>query len=242
MNDNKEQESSGDKEISGEPKISVDKEEEVPGELENPVDEEKEVPGELDKLLAKQAKKSAKRAQKKAAKNGTSAVVNDPAKLAAKQVELEERVRSLVNQLAIREAMASSSTSKEKDTGVHKFWSTQPVIQNDEVVEKEGPIEPNTPHDQIRKEPYILPKEFEWSTMELNNPEELNELYNLLTNNYVEDDDAMFRFDYSEKFLKWALQPPGYKKVWHVGVRVAATKKLVAFISAIPADIRIYES
>ncbi|CAG8549384.1 4381_t:CDS:2 [Ambispora gerdemannii] len=198
----------------------------------------------VDKLLAKQAKKNAKRAQKKAAKNGTSAVAtDDPVKLAAKQVELEERVRSLVNQLAIREALASSSsTNTEKDSGVHKFWSTQPVIQNDDVVEKDGPIEPNTPHDEIRKEPYGLPKEFEWSTMELNNPEELTEIYTLLTNNYVEDDDAMFRFDYSEKFLKWALQPPGYKKVWHVGVRVASTKKLVAFISGIPADIRIYES
>ena len=25
-----------------------------------------------------------------------------------------------------------------------------------------------------------------------------------------EDDDAMFRFDYSIDFLKWALCPPGY--------------------------------
>ncbi|CAG8656453.1 12281_t:CDS:2, partial [Ambispora leptoticha] len=88
---------------------------------------------------------------------------NDPAKLTAKQVELEDRVRTLVNQLAIREVMTSSSTSKEKDTSFHKFWN--------EVVEKDGPIEPNTPHDQIRKEPYILPKEFEWSTMELNSQE-----------------------------------------------------------------------
>jgi glycylpeptide N-tetradecanoyltransferase len=30
----------------------------------------------------------------------------------------------------------------------------------------------------------------------------------LLTNNYVEDDDAMFRFDYSVPFLRWALMPP----------------------------------
>jgi hypothetical protein len=35
------------------------------------------------------------------------------------------------------------------------------------------------------------------------------ELYNLLTTNYVEDDDAMFRFDYSVPFLRWALLPPG---------------------------------
>ncbi len=43
---------------------------------------------------------------------------------------------------------------------------------------------------------------------------ELKELYNLLNENYVEDDDNMFRFDYSTEFLKWALTPPG----WHTEV------------------------
>lgn len=34
-------------------------------------------------------------------------------------------------------------------------------------------------------------------------------MYKLLTKNYVEDDDNMFRFDYSIDFLRWALTPPG---------------------------------
>ena len=34
-------------------------------------------------------------------------------------------------------------------------------------------------------------------------------LYKLLTKHYVEDDDNMFRFDYSIPFLRWALMPPG---------------------------------
>jgi glycylpeptide N-tetradecanoyltransferase len=42
-----------------------------------------------------------------------------------------------------------------------------------ETIEEDGPIEPNTPHDQIRKEPYVLPKEFEWVTLELNNENEV---------------------------------------------------------------------
>jgi hypothetical protein len=45
------------------------------------------------------------------------------------------------------------------------------------------------------------------------------------------------RFNYSPAFLQWALQPPGFRKDWHVGVRVKASRKLVAFISAIPATI-----
>jgi len=38
---------------------------------------------------------------------------------------------------------------------------------------------------------------------------QLKEVYVLLNENYVEDDDNMFRFDYSSEFLRWALQPPG---------------------------------
>ena len=63
-------------------------------------------------------------------------------------------------------------------------------------------------------------------------------MYQLLTANYVEDDDAMFRFDYSLPFLRWALQPPGFKPSWHVGVRATPSHKLVAFISGTPATIR----
>ena len=32
---------------------------------------------------------------------------------------------------------------------------------------------------------------------------QLKELYTLLNENYVEDDDNMFRFDYSPTFLSW---------------------------------------
>lgn len=38
-----------------------------------------------------------------------------------------------------------------------------------------------------------------------------------------------------------ALKPPGWKMQWHCGVRVASNKKLVGFISAIPAHIRVYD-
>lgn len=51
----------------------------------------------------------------------------------------------------------------------------------------------------------------------------------------------MFRFAYSREFLQWSLQPPGYKQDWHCGVRVSGNGKLVAFISGIPAIIRVRE-
>ena len=70
---------------------------------------------------------------------------------------------------------------------------------------------------------------------------QLKELYTLLNENYVEDDDNMFRFDYSPQFLKWALKPPNWVQFWHCGVRVIKNRKLVGFISAVPATIRLYE-
>lgn len=51
----------------------------------------------------------------------------------------------------------------------------------------------------------------------------MDKLYELLAENYVEDDDNMFRFDYSIPFLRWALMPPGYLMEWHVGIVVKAT-------------------
>ena len=37
---------------------------------------------------------------------------------------------------------------------------------------------------------------------------QLKEIYELLSANYVEDDDASLRFNYSPEFLKWCVQSP----------------------------------
>ncbi|KXZ46157.1 hypothetical protein GPECTOR_46g226 [Gonium pectorale] len=79
---------------------------------------------------------------------------------------------------------------------------------------------------------------FEWCVCDLNDDAVAKEVYELLSNNYVEDDDNMFRFNYSTGFLKWCLLCPGSRLDWMVGVRVRASRKLVGFISAVPAHIR----
>jgi glycylpeptide N-tetradecanoyltransferase len=123
--------------------------------------------------------------------------------------------------------------------GIHNQSRSKVLpLDIDEVVEENGPIEFKTVAD-IRKEPYTLPKDFEWYLVDLNDQKDLKDTYELLTMNYVEDDDAVFRFDYSAAFLKWALQPPGWSREWHIGVRVVQSKKLVAFISGVPADLLI---
>lgn len=124
----------------------------------------------------------------------------------------------------------------------HKFWETQPVGQFKDIGSAsvpEGPIEDPTPISEVKQEPYNLPSSYEWTVCDMNSDEVCAEVYTLLTNNYVEDDDHMFRFNYSKEFLRWALCPPGFFSNWHIGVRVKGSKKLVAFISGIPVKMRV---
>lgn len=103
----------------------------------------------------------------------------------------------------------------------------------------EGPIEPNKTSDEIRSTPYHMPAGFVWADVDISQPDQRLELYDLLANNYVEDDDALFRFDYSQEFLVWALTPPGHSSRLLLGVRAAKSHKLVAFISGVPATVAV---
>ncbi|GAA5911604.1 glycylpeptide N-tetradecanoyltransferase NMT1 [Sporobolomyces salmoneus] len=137
-----------------------------------------------------------------------------------------------------------------KDTGgSHKFWKTQPVVQPEQLAKegegegekelKEGPLEKDKKKEEVSKEETELHRDFKWVTVDLNEGNQLKEVYELLTHHYVEDADASFRFDYSPEFIEWALKPPGYVPDWHVGIRVRETGKLVGFIAGVPIDLRI---
>jgi glycylpeptide N-tetradecanoyltransferase len=91
----------------------------------------------------------------------------------------------------------------------------------------------------VRREPLNLPAGYNWANLDLNDDKEAEELYVLLTKNYVEDDDAMFRFDYSVPFVRWALLPPGQHADWLVAVRGGKKQSLYGFISAIPVQINV---
>lgn len=73
----------------------------------------------------------------------------------------------------------------------------------DEKITANEAIEADKAVTEIRVEPYSLPDGFQWDTLNLDEPLVLKELYTLLNENYVEDDDCMFRFDYQPDFLKW---------------------------------------
>ncbi|KAI0333481.1 N-myristoyl transferase [Cubamyces sp. BRFM 1775] len=187
---------------------------------------------------------------------GKDAIPEDVVKIVLEKVRAEggeagasadaETVRKALEKMKLKDVLqgkAGIGGKNKKDIGGHKFWGTQPVPQLGEAPpEVDGPIEPSKPREEVRQEPYPLPKEFMWSILDLNDPAQLRELYELLSANYVEDDDESFRFQYSAEFLSWALKPPGYHKEWHIGVRVSSTKKLVAFISAVPVRVRVRDN
>lgn len=164
--------------------------------------------------------------------NGTVEETTLPSSISIQDIQKAMEVFSLQQRAA--------KTPEEALHKQYRFWYTQPVPKMSETIINDGPIEEDKTIDQIRKEPFTLPDGFQWDTLSLDDPFVLKELYTLLNENYVEDEDSMFRFDYQPHFLKWALQPPGWLKEWHVGVRVIKSNKLVGFISAIPAMLKVY--
>ncbi|CAR26131.1 ZYRO0B02508p [Zygosaccharomyces rouxii] len=129
--------------------------------------------------------------------------------------------------------------SQRKEMKDYKFWKTQPVATFDEPISEEGPIDRKKTPEEISDEPFPLLGEFEWCTLDVTDKSQVEDIFVLLNENYVEDRDASFRFKYTREFFNWSLKPPGWKKEWHVGVRVRSTGKLVAFISAIPVDLKV---
>lgn len=136
---------------------------------------------------------------------------------------------------------AASMLQEMSEEEQHKFWDTQPMMPHDSTsgTRDEGPMVANE-DVKVRETPYHTPSGFCWANVDVTDQKQLQELYDLLYGNYVEDDDALFRFDYSKDFLNWALTPPGSRSEWCLGVRTTSkSKKLVGFISAVPASVRV---
>ncbi|XP_035000886.1 glycylpeptide N-tetradecanoyltransferase 1 isoform X2 [Hippoglossus stenolepis] len=122
----------------------------------------------------------------------------------------------------------------------YRFWDTQPVRRLGDDITTHGPIA--EAEVSVREEPFSLPQGFSWDTLDLSSSTVLTELCTLLNENYTEEDDNIVRLNFSPEYLQWALQPPDWLPQWHCGLRVDASKKLVGFIAAVPADVCVYET
>lgn len=100
----------------------------------------------------------------------------------------------------------ASSGKNRKDMASYKFWSTQPVPQFGEEEPKlieEGPLKVQEVKDVPTEPTPLALEQFRWVTMDLTNDTEMEEVEKLLYGHYVEDDEAMFRFKYSNSLLRW---------------------------------------
>ncbi|EZG69603.1 glycylpeptide N-tetradecanoyltransferase [Gregarina niphandrodes] len=136
----------------------------------------------------------------------------------------------------------------------HRFWDSQPVPSVSEALPEDCGVIETKSIDEVRKTPVPLPDTFEWVEL---GEEDLQEIYELLSKHYVEDNASCFRFEYTMESLKWAIFPPDSKRSWTIGIKTMvktpaldtkataigerkAQRKLVAFISGIPVKINIF--
>ena len=222
--------------------------------------------GAQENVNGEKAMKKGKKGKKKAPgensgdDEGTEAAPKTAAKLSTSQAKAlldmnpslkgelgnvsEKQAADMVKKMDLASLLSGMSIGgkNQKDMASYKFWGTQPVPRFDEKNKgEEGQIKTITP-EMVPAEPDTLIEGFEWVTLDLTNKEELKEMYELLSLHYVEDDSAMFRFNYSESFLNWALKSPGWKPVWHVGVRASKSRKLVACIAGVPTELRVRQN
>ncbi|ELP85821.1 N-myristoyl transferase, putative [Entamoeba invadens IP1] len=140
--------------------------------------------------------------------------------------------------------MPDGATTSDARDEEHKFWRYEPVIGTGVVVPKDynHPIQEDLTVDKISKVPANLPREdMKYVIVDIDDEKEMDDVYNLLAKNYVEDDDATLRFDYKIDFIKWCLKVPNYQRNWFIGIRLENTNELIGFITGVPSLIKIYD-
>lgn len=235
---------------------------EVEGEDEDEDDQDQDQVTEAgadDTSKAKKKRKPKKKKKKTAdPATATAAAATEPkAQLSttAQKASPAHNIQDLLQQLAMSNQQLGKKEGKAPSD--YKFWNTQPVPkfkepnllqttsgENGEALPEGAILPAKICAASAKPEPDRLIEGFEWCLVDLEDKDELQELYELLYNHYVEDTDGSFRFNYSTQFLAWALKPPGWRKDWHIGVRTKTTEggkkgKLVAFIAGIPVSLQV---
>ena len=111
--------------------------------------------------------------------------------------------KSILNSLASQFKKQTIEPSKIKTQ--YKFWDTQPVPKlTDDATIGSGVIQ-EADFNNTSRIPATLPAPFEWCTLDLKDPNDMNELSNLIEKNYVQSSEGSFTPVYSVERIKWYL-------------------------------------
>ncbi|ERE77623.1 glycylpeptide N-tetradecanoyltransferase 1-like protein, partial [Cricetulus griseus] len=130
-------------------------------------------------------KKKKKQKKKKEKGNDTDSAQDQSLKMNSLPAERIQEIQKAIELFSVGQGPAK--TMEEASKRSYQFWDTKPVPKLGEVVNTHGPVEPDK--DNIRQEPYTLLQDFTWDALDMGDRGVLKELYTLLNENYVEDDD-----------------------------------------------------
>lgn len=119
-----------------------------------------------------------------------------------------------------------------------KFWVTQ-LVNNGEYPEYVTGKIKKLDGNAINMFESHLPENLVWTSLDVNDDNTLNIIYEFLKENYVAND--MYGLEYSKEFLRWSLTPPGYNKNLHLGLlyKTSSGVFLIGFITGIKLNVCI---
>ena len=119
-----------------------------------------------------------------------------------------------------------------------KFWITQPVNKGEYPECVTGKIK-KLDGNALRMFESHLPENLVWTSLDVNDDNTLNIIYEFLKENYVAN--KMYGLEYSKEFLRWSLTPPGYNKDLHLGLlyKTSYGVFLIGFITGIKLNVCI---
>lgn len=121
----------------------------------------------------------------------------------------------------------------------YNFWDTQlvPNFNNNDNIEI-GPIKSKFKEEDIKKEPYELPKNMVWADIDCEKEDELSEVYEFLIENYKEVEE--YQETYNKEFLRWQFSPIPNNKYKNILLSIKLNGKIIGFFSGLPMNLSIY--
>ncbi|KAH8851760.1 Glycylpeptide N-tetradecanoyltransferase 1 [Schistosoma japonicum] len=98
----------------------------------------------------------------------------------------EKLLKQLTNVMLVSGTGSSGDVVEKKSKNDYRFWRTQPVPDLTEEITDNGPIEPDSKHEDIRSQPYTLPEGFYWCEVSLDDENEFNFTIRMKSKHLVE--------------------------------------------------------